>query len=53
MGKCYNKDSLEIIADLMYCLFLPCGHFKKVQIDFKTTCQVRVFRTIGPLVLFL
>ena len=23
-------DSLEIVADLMYCLSLPSGHFKKV-----------------------
>ena len=45
-------DSLEIIADLMYSLSLPCGHSKNVQICSKTSCQVSVFRTVGPLLSF-
>ena len=44
-------DSLEIIADLTYCLS-PCGHFKNVQLCSNNTYEVSVFRTVGPLVLY-
>ena len=46
-------DSLEIIADLMNCLSLPCGHFINIQICSKTSYQVSVFETVGPLVIVI
>ena len=44
-------DSMEIIADLMYCLSLPMAMFENVQICSKTM-QVSTFKTVtgSPLV---